>query len=144
MLLLDLDQFKDVNDEFGHRAGDELLRIAARRIEHSVRPADTVARLGGDEFSVILVDTTEPAAAATARRIVDALARPVSIDDHVLHPAASVGVAVSVDKPIEALLRDADEAMYAAKRHGSGAELFREHQPIALARTGESTVVAGP
>ncbi|GIF49546.1 hypothetical protein Afe04nite_40850 [Asanoa ferruginea] len=127
VLLLDLDQFKDVNDEFGHPAGDELLRIAARRIEHSVRPADTVARLGGDEFSVILVDTTEAAAADTARRIVDALARPVSIDDHVLRPAASVGVAVSVDKPIEALLRDADEAMYAAKRHGSGAELFHEH-----------------
>jgi len=127
VLLLDLDQFKDVNDEFGHRAGDELLRIAARRIEHSVRPADTVARLGGDEFSVILVDTTEPAAADTARRIVHALAQPVSIDDHVLHPAASVGVAVSLDKPIEALLRDADEAMYAAKRNGSGAELFHEH-----------------
>jgi diguanylate cyclase (GGDEF)-like protein/PAS domain S-box-containing protein len=126
VLMLDLDQFKDVNDRLGHQAGDELLRIVAQRIKHSVRPADMVARLGGDEFSVILADTSEADAAATARRIVDTLAQPVSIGARTLHPAASVGVAVSTDKPVEALLRDADTAMYAAKRRHSGTELFDE------------------
>ncbi|MDG4824506.1 sensor domain-containing diguanylate cyclase [Asanoa sp. WMMD1127] len=126
VLLLDLDQFKDVNDRLGHQAGDELLRVAAKRIKRSVRPADTVARLGGDEFSVILVDTSESEAAATARRIVDALARPVSISGHTLRPMASIGVAVSGDKPVEALLRDADTAMYRAKRRHSGTEVFEE------------------
>ncbi|SNT66205.1 PAS domain S-box-containing protein/diguanylate cyclase (GGDEF) domain-containing protein [Asanoa hainanensis] len=125
VLLLDLDQFKDVNDQLGHQAGDELLRIVAQRIRHSVRPDDTVARLGGDEFSVILADTTEADAAATARRIVDTLARPVTIGAQTVHPAASVGVAVSTDKPVEALLRDADAAMYAAKRRHSGTEVYR-------------------
>ncbi|SDZ36200.1 PAS domain S-box-containing protein/diguanylate cyclase (GGDEF) domain-containing protein [Asanoa ishikariensis] len=124
VLLLDLDQFKDVNDRLGHLAGDELLRIVAQRIRHSVRPDDTVARLGGDEFSVILAHTTEAVAAATARRIVDTLARPVSIGAQTVHPAASVGVAVSADKPVEALLRDADAAMYAAKRRHSGTEVY--------------------
>ncbi|MEV4533059.1 sensor domain-containing diguanylate cyclase [Asanoa sp. NPDC049518] len=124
VLLLDLDQFKDVNDTLGHQAGDELLRVVAQRIRHSVRPQDTVARLGGDEFSVILADTTEADAAATARRIVDTLAGPVSIGAHTVHPAASVGVAVSADKPVEALLRDADAAMYAAKRRHSGTEVY--------------------
>ena len=126
VLMLDLDQFKDVNDRLGHQAGDELLRIVAQRIQHSVRPSDTVARLGGDEFSVILPDTSEADAAATARRIVDTLAQPVTIGARTVHPAASVGVAVSADKPVEALLRDADAAMYAAKRRHSGTEVFDE------------------
>ncbi|GIF71595.1 sensor domain-containing diguanylate cyclase [Asanoa siamensis] len=126
VLLLDLDRFKDVNDRLGHQAGDELLRVTAKRLRRSVRPGDTVARLGGDEFSVILADTTERAALATARRIEAALGRPLSIGGHTVRPLASVGVAVSGDKPIEALLRDADEAMYEAKRQGSGTRLFSE------------------
>jgi len=124
VLLLDLDQFKDVNDRLGHQAGDQLLKVVATRLRHSVRPTDTVARLGGDEFTIILPDTAEADALAAAWRIVDALAQPVSIEGQTLRPAASVGVAFSIDKPLETLLRDADEAMYEAKRRRSGAQLF--------------------
>ncbi|SNT56026.1 diguanylate cyclase (GGDEF) domain-containing protein [Asanoa hainanensis] len=123
VLLLDLNEFKLVNDTFGHHAGDDLLKTAATRLRRSVRPGDTVARLGGDEFSVLLADTSADDAVATARRILRALAEPVRIHGRTLRPAASVGIAASRTKPFESLLRDADEAMYEAKRRHSGLQL---------------------
>ncbi|WP_203707805.1 GGDEF domain-containing protein [Asanoa iriomotensis] len=120
VLLLDLNEFKMVNDRFGHHAGDDLLKMTATRLRRSVRPGDIVARLGGDEFSVLLADTTAEDAVAAAHRILGALAKPVRIDGRTLRPSASVGIAASDTKPFEALLRDADEAMYEAKRRNSG------------------------
>jgi diguanylate cyclase (GGDEF)-like protein len=123
VLLLDLNDFKMVNDTLGHHAGDDLLKVTATRLRRSVRPGDTVARLGGDEFSVLLADASADDAVAAAHRILGALAGRVRIDGRTLRPSASVGIAASATKPFEALLRDADEAMYEAKRRNSGFHL---------------------
>ncbi|MEV4537148.1 GGDEF domain-containing protein [Asanoa sp. NPDC049518] len=120
VLLLDLNEFKMVNDTLGHHAGDDLLKLTATRLRRSVRPGDTVARLGGDEFSVLLADASAEDAVAAAHRILGALAKPVRVDGRTLRPSASVGIAASDTKPFESLLRDADEAMYEAKRRHSG------------------------
>jgi diguanylate cyclase (GGDEF)-like protein len=120
VLLLDLNEFKMVNDTYGHHAGDDLLKLTATRLRRSVRPGDTVARLGGDEFSVLLADATADDAVAAAHRILGSLAKPVRVHGETLRPSASVGIAASGTKPFEALLRDADEAMYEAKRRNSG------------------------
>jgi diguanylate cyclase (GGDEF)-like protein len=120
VLLLDLNEFKMINDTLGHHAGDDLLKLTATRLKRSVRPGDTVARLGGDEFSVLLADASADDAVAAAHRILGALAKPVQVDGRTLRPSASVGIAASGTRPFERLLRDADEAMYEAKRRHSG------------------------
>jgi diguanylate cyclase (GGDEF)-like protein len=123
VLLLDLDEFKAVNDELGHHVGDQLLVAVADRLRGCVRPGDTVARLGGDEFVVLLADTTTAGAVATARRILDALREPLQVDGHALSACASIGIAAGPSEEFDALLRDADAAMYQAKRATSGARL---------------------
>jgi diguanylate cyclase (GGDEF)-like protein len=117
VLLLDLDGFKQVNDDLGHHLGDELLRAAAGRIGAAVRPDDLPARLGGDEFAVLLEAGT-PAADVIAARIRGQLARPFAIREHLLAVDASVGTASwpQDGDDLHALLRCADAAMYAAKR----------------------------
>lgn len=120
VLLLDLDDFKEVNDLLGHQAGDGLLTVVAERLRESVRPTDVVARLGGDEFVVLLAGTTKDGAVATARRILAALRRPVHIDGHQVQAGASVGVAIGSGEEFDALMRAADMAMYQAKRDPSG------------------------
>ncbi|GAB4048669.1 sensor domain-containing diguanylate cyclase [Catellatospora paridis] len=120
VLLLDLDDFKAVNDELGHQVGDQLLVVVADRLRQCVRPTDTVARLGGDEFVVLLIGTTTAGAVATARRILDALAEQVSIEGHQVSARASIGVAVGAGEQFDALLRDADLGMYQAKRDPTG------------------------
>ena len=120
VLFLDLDRFKNVNDSLGHAVGDELLKVAARRLSSCVRPADTVARLGGDEFVVLLEGASAPEAEGLAGRVQEALKAPVKLHGHELYATASIGVVVRPeghDGP-EELLRDADTAMYKAK--GSG------------------------
>ncbi|MDT4992679.1 MAG: diguanylate cyclase [Actinoplanes sp.] len=121
LLLIDLDNFKTVNDTMGHAAGDELLVVIASRLGGAVRAADCVARLGGDEFAVLLQDASPREAELTARRILDDLARPTRIQQNTLVIRASIGVAVAGpgDDP-QALLRDADIAMYSAKDNGKG------------------------
>ena len=120
VVFLDLDDFKAVNDSYGHAAGDELLVRVAERITGATRAGDTVARLGGDEFAVLLEDAADPL--ETAARIRDAL-RPAFVfagAEHVVE--ASVGVAaVNADEPsvtADILLGRSDAAMYAAKRAG--------------------------
>ena len=121
-LFIDLDGFKAVNDGLGHRAGDELLRSVAGRLESTIREADTLGRLGGDEF-VILVDGVALTAGPelVAERILDALKQPFEIDDaHSGRVAitASIGIALGEDHNATDLLRDADIAMYRAKLAG--------------------------
>ena len=126
MLLIDLDNFKEVNDTQGHTAGDELLIAAAGRLSAAVRPGDLAVRIGGDEFAVLLADGSPPAAAcALAARLVTMFAAPFSIAGRTVEVKASIGVATSADAPLlpgddgaEVLFRNADLALYAAKADG--------------------------
>jgi diguanylate cyclase (GGDEF)-like protein/PAS domain S-box-containing protein len=122
VLLLDLDDFKDVNDALGHGAGDELLRSVAVRLREFSRQCDTVARLGGDEFAILVDDLTDPAqAAGLAERLLDVLRAPFALQGQQLMAPASVGIALTDpdrDETAEDLLRNADVAMYLAKRQG--------------------------
>jgi diguanylate cyclase (GGDEF)-like protein len=120
VIFLDLDRYKTDHDSLGHGAGDELLVAVARRIDESLRSADTAARLGGDEFAVLLEDlggTDE--AVMVAERITAALAAPVVVQGHEVYVKVSVGIAVGRQEASE-LLRQADVAMYRAKRDGKG------------------------
>jgi diguanylate cyclase (GGDEF)-like protein len=129
VLFLDLDQFKLVNDSLGHAAGDELLAAVAPRIEQALRPGDTVARFGGDEFAVLVEDVrNERGATRIAERIAEALARPFILRDREHFVSASIGISIGTgaEEP-EALIRDADAALYRAKDHGRGGyEIFDE------------------
>jgi diguanylate cyclase (GGDEF)-like protein len=120
VIFLDLDRFKTVNDSLGHAAGDELLVSVARRIDESLRSADTAARLGGDEFAVLLEDLTGlEEATLVAERISDALHAPVIVQGREVFVGASLGIAVGTVSAQE-LLRQADVAMYRAKAEGKG------------------------
>ena len=119
--LLDLDDFKEVNDRLGHGTGDALLRAVTRRLNEGLRSADTVARLGGDEFTLLLPGMSNGEVAALLQRLVDHVQRPLLLDGHEMVARVSVGATESVpgDSP-EELIRRADVAMYAAKRSGGG------------------------
>ncbi|MGO8872588.1 MAG: diguanylate cyclase domain-containing protein [Acidimicrobiales bacterium] len=116
--LLDLDEFKEINDVLGHDVGDDMLIAVARRLSAIVRPSDTVARLGGDEFVVVCaIESGEEEMLRIAERISSALARPYRIDGRTLRALASVG-GVFVDNPDtdpSKLLSRADDAMYGVK-----------------------------
>ena len=128
VLILDLDDFKTVNDNLGHVAGDQLLIEVAARLRSCLRPGDTLARLAGDEFAILIEDLgSESAATAVAQRIRGALERPVEIQGMEIFVRASVGIAVGRDAETgpESLISDADVALYAAKSRGkSGFEVF--------------------
>ena len=115
VLFVDLDRFKQVNDELGHQAGDETLIAVARAIGRAVRPADTVARFGGDEFVVLAEELPDAAAAGILAARLEAAVAQVQAGPRRLH--ASVGVALAWDGATpEAILRRADQGMYHAKR----------------------------
>jgi len=121
LVLLDLDNFKDVNDIHGHPAGDALLREVASRLRDRAPPPDLVARLGGDEFALLWRGCRDRAAALEqARAVLAAVAAPVRIDHVELHPTASAGVALAPDdaRDGDTLLRFADVALYRAKAVG--------------------------
>ncbi|MDB5958834.1 MAG: hypothetical protein JWP59_128 [Massilia sp.] len=121
LLFIDLDRFKEVNDDLGHAAGDQLLKQAASRISGCVRDTDTVARLGGDEFTVILTDVTDPAHIDNiAAEIIRELRRPFALDLGEAGISASLGISLyPVDgNTADELVSSADEAMYAAKNAG--------------------------
>ncbi|WP_328470563.1 EAL domain-containing protein [Actinoplanes sp. NBC_00393] len=121
--LIDLDDFKTVNDTLGHGAGDVLLTTVAERLSGCVRAGDTVARLGGDEFVVLLAGLDAAEAELSAQRMIAALAEPVIADGHDLLVRASIGLATSgAGDDAGELLRRADIAMYAAK-HGGGSDV---------------------
>ncbi|MFF5229637.1 putative bifunctional diguanylate cyclase/phosphodiesterase [Dactylosporangium sp. NPDC000521] len=140
--LVDLDDFKTVNDTLGHAAGDALLLAVAQRLVSAVRPGDVVARLGGDEFVVILDDVTPAGAEQVARRMIAALGEPVVADGHELLVRASIGIAGgrSGDDAGD-LLRRADIAMYAAK-HGGGSSCLSYTDGMAGAVAGSAALGA--
>jgi diguanylate cyclase (GGDEF)-like protein/PAS domain S-box-containing protein len=125
LLLIDLDDFKDVNDNLGHSAGDNLLTTIAARLRDNVRPGDTLARLGGDEFAVLIEDLDGRDPGALAERLLHELRQPTRLESRDIRCTASIGVAGAVAGGDhisgEELLRNADLAMYAAKRHGRNA-----------------------
>ena len=116
VLLLDLDNFKIVNDTWGHAAGDDLLVAVADRLRLATRPTDLPARLGGDEFAILLDDASAGAGEAAAERISLLFAEPFTVHDRSVPMRPSVGIATAGPNiSAEQLLRNADEAMYAAK-----------------------------
>lgn len=125
ILFIDLDDFKGVNDTYGHRAGDAVLTEFARRMARCVRPVDYPVRLGGDEFAVLLTDVDEDSAYAVAAGILDSLEEPFVHDGGELHISATIGLAMGSDvveedmlAGTEVLLRHADGAMLRAKQEG--------------------------
>jgi diguanylate cyclase (GGDEF)-like protein/PAS domain S-box-containing protein len=120
ILLIDLDEFKAINDTLGHHVGDAVLVAVAERMRACVRSGDTPARLGGDEFAILLPGTGSEVAAGIAQRFLELLAQPVQIDGHRLPIRASVGIAADHAGDPDTLLRSADSAMYSAKRTGKG------------------------
>jgi diguanylate cyclase (GGDEF)-like protein/PAS domain S-box-containing protein len=125
VMFIDLDDFKTINDSLGHQAGDAVLFEVARRLERTIRPADTVARFGGDEFAVLL-DGVEGSdeAAMIADRLLDEVESPHLIEGQQVYPRASLGICMSdqdlLSQDADELLRNADVAMYMAKRDRSG------------------------
>ncbi|WP_344172725.1 diguanylate cyclase domain-containing protein [Pilimelia columellifera] len=123
VLVIDLDDFKSINDTLGHHAGDTALIAVADRLQGSIRATDTAARLGGDEFAVLLPQTTAGEATLVAQRFITALERPVTVDGQRLRLQCSIGVAAlssDDDTDPDVLLRRGDSAMYVAKQQGKG------------------------
>src|SRR3954453_17111987 len=122
VLFIDLDDFKGVNDLYGHAAGDALLIALSRRLVATVRPADTVARLGGDEFVVVCEDIDESTAIALGHRLTEAIGEPLDVDGIEHRLSASIGIALGAAgrRDPDSLLADADAAAYRAKAEGRG------------------------
>ena len=136
--ILDLDQFKHVNDTLGHPTGDKLLTMVADRLQLIIRSMDTVARMGGDEFALVLADATKQSDVdAVARRIIEVVSEPYEINGRQVVIGTSVGIAMG--RPSQGLLpdqliRNADVALYKAKREGRGTFSLFEAEMDALVR----------
>jgi diguanylate cyclase (GGDEF)-like protein/PAS domain S-box-containing protein len=121
LLLVDLDQFKEVNDTLGHSVGDMLLKDAAQRISACVRESDTVARLGGDEFTIVLSEISDSSNVDdVAQKIISKLAEPFQLGSEVVYVSASIGITLYPNDAtdIDELFKNADQAMYVAKKKG--------------------------
>jgi diguanylate cyclase (GGDEF)-like protein/PAS domain S-box-containing protein len=128
LLCLDLDRFKPVNDQFGHAAGDALLTQVTKRLRESIRPSDTLARVGGDEFVVVAAFESDDHIAILARRLIDALAAPFTLEVGQVQIGVSIGIAVYPDDGVnqQELMRTADVALYRAKHEARGTFRFFE------------------
>jgi len=140
LLLLDLDEFKRVNDKLGHASGDKLLQAVALRLTTGIRGADTACRYGGDEFVVMLAEIDSlNIASALAVEIGGRLSEPYIIDGHQIHMAVSVGVAVypGDGKNYDDLMKQADVAMYRAKNTGHRTSITAQpHEDVGKAESG--------
>lgn len=141
LFFLDLDKFKEINDELGHDAGDHVLREIARRLRGALRHTDKIARMGGDEFYVLIEELSDGRYASdVARKLMQEAARPVSFGGRSCAVSASIGISVYPDDGEDAptLLKNADTAMYRAKEMGKNgfrfyAEDAAEASPLSLA-----------
>ena len=127
--LLDLNDFKRVNDRHGHAVGDRVLQIVVERFRAATRPIDMLARLGGDEFAVLSYDVDRDAACAIGRRFIDALENPIQAEGHKHSVGVSVGAVLIPDDGVTPpeILRNADLAMYRAKKaERSALEFFAQ------------------
>jgi diguanylate cyclase (GGDEF)-like protein/PAS domain S-box-containing protein len=144
LLFVDLDDFKRVNDSFGHPAGDDVLCRVAERLVSAVRDGDVVGRQHGDEFAILLGQVGDEAeATATAERILRELRRPIPLGGSAIVVGGSIGIAVATgpDTSADELLRQADAAMYAAK--AAGKDTFAVYEPLMPIRTWTELEAAG-
>lgn len=122
IVFIDLDGFKDINDQFGHDAGDHVLFVISHRLSNTLREGDFLARIGGDEFVAVLHNIEDIASVSVILdRMIDLAAQPISYHQSVLQVTASIGLALhqqDTDMDLERLLREADQAMYVAKQQG--------------------------
>ena len=121
VFFLDLDRFKEINDTYGHDAGDEVLKVFAQRLKESIRAEDTLARMGGDEFMIIIEDHVNPnTSTVVAQKIVDAMKEPIELEADTIKLSTSIGIALYSQDAEEAhaLIKYADLAMYDAKQSG--------------------------
>ena len=127
LLFLDLNNFKQINDTFGHAVGDEMLMRAASNLASSVRAGDTVSRHGGDEFLVLLAEVTQASdAVLVADKMIANLGAPSYVGEHMIRLTVSIGISIFPDdgKDAAELIECADAAMYRAKKHGVGSFVF--------------------
>jgi len=120
-VMLDIDDFKKINDTYGHRIGDEVLVILSRRIESVVRQSDVVVRWGGEEFLVLMKNIDEESTLIATKRILDGFKYPLMIDKNEIQITASIGVASSCESPstgMDKIIEAADKAMYYSKNNG--------------------------
>lgn len=130
VLFTDLDNFKDVNDDFGHAIGDQVLRVLGSRLQDSVRESDTVARLGGDEFVIILENIHyKEDVSKIAQKLLKSISQPLKIGEHTFEITASIGIQIAEKRNLPAvdLLKHSDYAMYQAK--DSGKNDYRFYDP---------------
>jgi diguanylate cyclase (GGDEF)-like protein/PAS domain S-box-containing protein len=121
LLIFDLDNFKDINDSYGHAVGDQILKEVARILSHAVRGIDTVCRLAGDEFVLLVEDLAEPGEVEIVLgRVLESIARPLSVDGRSVSVSGSIGISVFPDngEEVSELLRKADLALYSIKQAG--------------------------
>ena len=149
LMFMDLDGFKQVNDRFGHSAGDTLLRQIADRLSGVLRSGDEIARMGGDEFAVLLDEVSgREEATHVARRIQRALGVPLRVDEEIVYPSASLGFVLEAEEysDPDAVLREADGAMYQVKDAGGSSYVIRQQSEDEASREVErlaSDIVRG-
>ena len=147
VLYLDLDDFKPINDEYGHDTGDELLKIVAARLARAVRAHDLVSRVGGDEFACLLLDVpSREQLSHMACKLLDAVAAPIKLGELELTVRTSIGIATNTDPCASAavLIRSADAAMYVAKRRKCGYAFFDERAELPGSPAVEGAPPAAP
>ena len=121
LLFLDLNDFKNINDTYGHTIGDQTLQIVAKRLKSLLREEDTVARLGGDEFLILIEShVSEENIKQVVTKIIDDVTHSTMIDGHEINIGVSIGIAIgpSGEQDVQSLISAADHAMYRAKNEG--------------------------
>lgn len=124
ILFIDFDNFKQINDSFGHAAGDQLLQIAAKRMQSQLRESDTLSRIGGDEFAILLEDLDNANFAVTiAQRVLDSVSQSIELSKQPVYSTVSIGIAFDDEnsQTTHEMMKNADHAMYRAKRSGKNA-----------------------